>query len=223
MPHLRASGVLRLDGMIVSHADSDHAGGVGSVLRALRVEWIASSLPRQDTRLSLAGGSRPCVSGERWEWDGVGFALLHPQPHGYNSRQASGHTNEENDLSCVLRVSAAGRSMLLTGDIEQRSEQQLLQRASDQLRSDVLVVPHHGSPTSSSVEFLQRVAPEIAIFTVGYRNRFGHPAPAVLDRYQRLGARLYRTDADGALRVRIGSQLVVEAWRRTHPRYWHGR
>jgi competence protein ComEC len=120
-------------------------------------------------------------------------------------------------------VVAAAGSVLLTADIEQRSEAQLLARASGALVSEVLLVPHHGSVTSSSHAFLSQVRPRIAVVAVGYRNRFGHPAQPVLARYAELRASVHRTDRDGALLMRIETGVAVHAWRALRRRYWQER
>ena len=124
-----------------------------------------------------------------------------------------------NELSCVLRVEAGGSSILLTGDIELRAEARLGERRAD-VRSDVLLVPHHGSRTSSGAAFIAAVAPRLAIVSAGYRNRFGHPTADVLARYAQSGVELLRTDRDGAIVLRLGPQGVAEAERRVNPRYW---
>ncbi len=126
----------------------------------------------------------------------------------------------DNDRSCVLRVVAAGGSVLLTADIERGAEAQVLERAPAQLAADVLVVPHHGSATSSSDVFLDQIRPRIAIVPVGYRNRFGHPVAQVLARYTARGATVYRTDRDGALLLRLEGEVSVRAWRVQRRRYW---
>jgi competence protein ComEC len=217
VPHLRASGVERLDGFVVTHDDIDHTGGMRSVLEALPVGWVASSLATQDPRLT-GTRTRRCEAGERWQWDGVVFAVLHPQAADYNRPGGN-----DNDRSCVLRIETAGASLLLTGDIERGAERALIEHLGLALRSDVLVAPHHGSNTSSTDEFLAQVQPRLALFTVGYRNRFGHPAPEVVARYARQGIETYRSDADGALLLRLGTAHELAAWRRERPRYWQGR
>ena len=216
-PYLRASGIGRVDAMIVTHHDIDHAGGAASVIENFEVDALWSSLPRAHPLLSSVADARPCRSGLEWEWDGVRFALLHPAVGDPAPRKA-------NDLSCVLRIAAGGRSMLLTGDIERASEALLVARAARQLRADVLLVPHHGSKTSSSGEFLAAVAPSLAVVPAGYRNRFGHPNAEVLERYAALQTKVLRTDRDGAITVRIGaSGLRIEPERERSRRYWHAR
>jgi competence protein ComEC len=218
VPYLRAAGIARLDGMIVSHDHSDHSGGAVSVLQAIPVDWFASSLPK-DNAISLAAPhSRPCEAGERWQWDGVSFEFLYPQGADYNAVPA-----KDNDLSCVLRIVSPYGSVLLPGDIEKRSESRLL-RSSVNLRTGLLIAPHHGSRTSSTPEFVRAVAPGLTIFSVGYRNRFGHPHPAVSARYREAGGRTLRTDLTGALLVAMNpSGVDVQGWRDVDRKYWFDR
>lgn len=206
VPYLRAVGVRELDLMMVTHGDSDHAGGAASVLAAMPVRRILSSVPE------LAG--ERCARGQSWEWDGVRFRVLHPAADA--PAEAS-----PNRLSCVLRVEAGGESMLLTADIEAVDERELLAADAAALRADVLLVPHHGSRTSSTPAFVAAVGAREAVFTVGYRNRFGHPRAEVVARYGAIPT--WRTDRDGALDVRLGGGPRIAALRQQRPRYWHGR
>jgi competence protein ComEC len=216
-PYLRASGVSRLDMLIVTHNDVDHSGGAFSVVENFEVDELVASLSASHPLRSAVPDSRTCRRGAQWQWDGVQFALLHPAAGDPAPRKA-------NDLSCVLRISAGGGSMLLTGDIERASEALLVERSPEGLRSDVLLVPHHGSKTSSSEEFLAAVAPALAVIPAGYRNRFGHPNADVLARYAALQTKMLRTDRDGAITVRIGaSGPGVELERERARRYWHAR
>jgi competence protein ComEC len=214
-PYLRAAGVARLDMLIVTHNDIDHAGGAASVVENFEVGELLSSLPAGHPLLAAVAGPRRCAAGTAWEWDGVRFQLLHPA-----SAQAS--ARKSNDLSCVLKVSAGARAMLLTGDIERRAEAELVERDAPALRADVLLVPHHGSRTSSSAEFLAAVGATTAVVPAGYRSRFGHPHTEVLERYSGSGAAVLRTDRDGAVTARFsGNALETNAERQTRRRYWH--
>ena len=218
VPYLRAGGIRNLDAMIVSHGDKDHSGGAASVLQAVPVARVLSSLPEAAVASAGWPGAARCLAGERWRWDGIDFEILHPSPAQYaRAKQRS------NDRSCVLRISAGVNSVLLTADIERRSESELLQTAADKLPARVLLVPHHGSRTSSSPEFLARVAPEVALIAAGYRNRFGHPKEDVVARYRALGSRIYRTDLDGALMVTMDASgaLKIQRQRLIAKRYWH--
>src|SRR5688572_23736726 len=217
VPFLRAAGVTRLDGMIVSHDDDDHWGGASSVLQALPVDRLLTSLPDLDPLVVQAGPALRCEAGQRWEWDGVRFEILHPAAGSYDDSAI-----RDNDRSCVLKVDAPGGRVLLPGDIERRSEDELTSGAPHRLRADVLLAPHQGSRTSSSPGFVQAVSPQIVVFPVGYRNRFGHPHAEVLARYEEAGSRIYRTDRDGAILLSIKSEvgISVTPYRSTYKRYW---
>jgi len=213
VPELRASGTNGIDLMVLSHEDTDHIGGALSVLESIAVQGLASSLPQAHALNALVPAPRRCLAGESWEWDGVRFAFLHPGAGELPVRR--------NNQSCVMRIEAGGASMLLTGDIERPAELSLL--ANPMVKADVMLVPHHGSRTSSSREFIDAVAPRWALIPAGYRNRFGHPNPEVLERYRAAGITVMRTDRDGAIRIVLGArELRVQGERARRPRYWRG-
>ena len=212
VPVLRAAGIERLDMVVVSHEDIDHIGGALTVLESFEVRALASSLRSEHALHTLVPEPSRCSAGRRWQWDGVRFEFLHP-PAGWEA-------SRRNNQSCVLRVDAGGAAMLLTGDIE-RTAEDFLARNSVSLKADVLLVPHHGSRTSSSELFIAAVEPRWAVVPAGYRNRFGHPAREVLARYDEAGVRVVRTDLDGAVSIRLKPDGVeVGAERRLRPRYW---
>jgi competence protein ComEC len=214
VPLLRALGV-KLDTVVVSHRDSDHAGGAAAVLATQpNAQLLASLEPGHPLR--EGGRNARCEAGQRWDWDGVRFEVLHPRPTDYAG------TPRPNALSCVLRVATATRSVLLTGDIEQGQEARLLADAALQ-PADLLLVPHHGSKTSSSAAFLDAVRPPIAVVQAGYRNRFGHPAPPVLARYEARGIRVVDSARCGALTWVSGRPDEVRCHRVEQRRYWHHR
>jgi competence protein ComEC len=227
VPYLRAAGVRKLDRLVVSHRDKDHEGGAVSVLSAVPVVELLTSLPFEHPLSAWPVPQQQCVDGQEWEWDGVRFEVLHPPPNLI--------ARKSNAVSCVLRIVAAGQegaSLLLASDIEAEQESALVGRRSEVgrggrgylLTSDILVVPHHGSRTSSTPEFIRAVAAKDAIFTVGYRNRYGHPKEEVVERYSDSGARLHRTDSDGALLFDLSASPVqVEHQRQKRQRYWMGR
>lgn len=215
IPSLRALGVTRLDGLILSHGDLDHVGGTPSVLEVLTPEWIKTSIPANYELLGSAPALSPCLDGDRWEWEGVTFEILHP-----GTANAGGKIHN-NDLSCVLRISIGSEQVLLVGDIERKSEARLLATHRDKLPATLLVAPHHGSKSSSTPDFVAAVAPRHVIFTSGYRNRFHHPHPTVVTRYAKHGAALLRSDRDGAILVEMDSSgMSLEPYRQTHRRYW---
>jgi competence protein ComEC len=158
-----------------------------------------------------------CVTGQHWEWDGVQFDILHPQAADY------GTSTQPNALSCVLRISNGSRTALLAGDIEQAQEARLVAGVEDALRAQVLLVPHHGSKTSSSAAFLDAVAPQVGIVQSGYRNRFGHPAPAVLARLQERQIQIVDSPHCGAFTWQSWQSQDGACERAQSQRYWHHR
>jgi competence protein ComEC len=159
--------------------------------------------------------TRQCHRGEHWRWDGIDFSVLHPDAQSYR---------KGNNASCVMRIeTGGGRRVLLTGDIEAESERRLLQELRDRLAVDVLVVPHHGSLTSSSPAFVEAVRPDYALFPTGYRNRYRFPREPVVERYRKSGSVLLDTATQGAITVRLRSGRlppVAESFRCSDPHYW---
>lgn len=203
--------------MIVSHNDDDHSGGAISVLHEVPSQWLVSSLPAPHAILAVAPQPRRCFAGQHWEWDEVRFDMLHPSMDSYADTKLN-----DNARSCVLKITSRYGSMLLPADIESPSERLLLETGANALAADVLVVPHHGSKTSSSEAFIAQVHPAIAILTTGYRNRFGHPREGIVARYQQAGSHIYRSDKDGAILLDFSSNGInVHVWRQATPRYWH--
>lgn len=206
-PALVQLGVPRLDRLIVSHDDLDHAGGTASLRRRLPIDQIATSAP------ATIVGASACLSGEVWEWDGVQFALLHPPPT---------LPYLDNDSSCVLRIQGPGGSALIPGDIGEVIEGRLVREQRAALDASVLIASHHGSKSSSSTEFLQAVSPQWMLYSAGYRNRYGFPRPEVAQRAADVGARQLNTADVGALRLRFvpGADIQVERWRAVSPHWW---
>ena len=220
-PYLRAAGIRALDAMVVSHKDLDHSGGASSVLQVVPVDLLVSSLPEDSPIVALQsrrGLALRCRDGQRWSWDGVDFELLFPRDEHFADT-----LRKSNDLSCVLRVAARAGRALLTGDIEAVSEIDLLIARRESLAAEVIVVPHHGSRTSSTSSFVDAVSPQFAVFTVGNRNRYGHPRADVVARYVRAGAHVHRTDRSGALTFEFAAPGPgpPHSERATRARYWH--
>ncbi|MES2113675.1 MAG: ComEC/Rec2 family competence protein, partial [Pseudomonadota bacterium] len=218
LPYLSARGIAALDGMIVTHSDSDHSGGALTVLAALPVGWVLSSLPPEHAIVRAAHLHRRCAAGQGWTWDGVRFEMLHPLAASYAEA-----TLKPNARGCTLKITAGGRSLLLAADIEAPQEAALLQRAGAGLAADVLLAPHHGSGTSSTPAFLLAVHPQLALFQVGYRNRYHHPKPEVYARYATMGIQRLRTDESGAVMLEFDEGIRADAYRAAHQRYWYGR
>lgn len=218
LPYLRGRGIRRLDTLVVSHSDLDHVGGADALLQTVAVDELKSSLPPAHPLLRLATRQQRCRAGQRWEWDGVRFEMLAPDPASYANPRL-----KANARSCVLHIGAGGKAILLAGDIEAAQEAALLRAGAQRLRADVLLAPHHGSGTSSTAAFLQAVGPSLGIFQVGHRNRYRHPKKEVYERYAEHGIRRLRTDERGAVTLRFGPGLQIESYRETRARYWHGR
>jgi competence protein ComEC len=218
LPYLRMRGIATLDGMVVSHGDNDHTGGALAVLGAQEVGWVASSLAPGHPIARAARRHLQCMAGQRWEWDGVRFEMLHPAAASYADPAL-----KANARSCTLRITNGRTAILLAGDIEAAQETGLLAGGADRLRADVLLAPHHGSGTSSTAAFLAAVHPAVGVFQVGWRNRYHHPKDTVWLRYGALGIRRLRTDEAGAIALAFGDGVDVSTWRVEHARYWYGR
>ena len=218
LPLLRALGV-KLDLLVLSHRDSDHVGGAESVLAMYPGSQLLGSIEPSHDLWMMRPGQR-CVAGQSWNWDGVDISVLHPRAADYDAPA------KPNALSCVLRIQSAGRPgqavsvALLAGDIESAQEKRLVSDASA-LAADLLLVPHHGSKTSSSDAFLDTVSPRIALVQNGYRNRFGHPAAAPMARYAARGIPVYESPQCGAMMWRSIDPEVVTCHRPAQQRYWH--
>ena len=214
VPLLRALDV-PLDMLVLSHSDSDHTGGAQSVLTMQPRATLLSSIESEHPLQALHSATR-CSAGQHWQWDSVSFEVLHPLASDYDGRHKTNH------MSCTLRISNGTRTVLLAGDIEQAQEAQLVASGAD-LRADVLLVPHHGSKTSSSAAFLDAVQPRFALVQAGYRNRFGHPASPVLVRYSERHVKVVYTPRCGAATWQSWQPDVVRCEREEQQRYWHHR
>lgn len=207
LPYLRYRGARQLDTLVISHGDLDHQGGMRSVLLGMEVQRLLVGPSVKNT----PGGAAPCRLGQHWSWDGVKFEVLHPAQEVYE---------RDNDSSCVLRIDGPSGSALLAGDIEALAEGQLADQGL--ARTDVVVVPHHGSRTSSSDEFVNPLSPAFALISAGYRNRWAFPKADVVDRWRAAGARTLVTSDSGAIEIsfRQGHPPRVGEYRRTHGKYW---
>lgn len=230
LPLLQARGEKRIDTLMLSHRDTDHVGGASALLRSLPVGRLSSSLeklhPLQWQAQAQGIPSERCEAGQTWWWDGVRFDVLHPTVEDY------GRVLKPNAMSCVLKVQAAATSnggpgsVLLTGDIEQPQEADLVQRYGGGLVSSVLLAPHHGSKTSSSTLFVHTASPKVTVVQAGYRNRFGHPRPEVVRRWQDQGAAVVQTSDCGAwlwLSYEAPDSDRRGCWRQLQRRYWQSQ
>ena len=214
VPYLRAKGIREVNSLIVSHEDNDHRGGARYLVDTLKVDNILSS----DTTILIGNQVKACVKGMQWQWDGVDFEILSP-PEIYSES----YPKNDNNRSCVLRVSNRHHSLLLTADIQAFTEEKLIENYPDKLISEVITVPHHGSKTSSSVEFIRSVSPQIGLIPAGYRSRFGHPKPEIVERYETAGVELLDTVSDGAIRLDFPADATAissHSYRKQNNGFW---
>ena len=218
LPYLRHRGIGRLDGLILSHLDSDHSGGAAAVLRGIEVERVLSSVPAGHPALGHRTDVERCTAGMRWNSGSLGFVILHPSREDYDVKRST------NSMSCVVSITAGATRLLLTGDVPVADEAAFLARDPG-LRAGWLAAPHHGSRTSSGEMLLNSLGATAAVAQAGYRNRFGHPNTDVLARYRANNIELLRTDHAGAVQWRFtaNGKSTVHAARLHDARYWHNR
>ena len=209
VPALHALGINRVDLLMISHADNDHAGGAAAVAAAFPLAGRYSSEPAR-----MPVPMRACVAGQTWQWDGVRFDVVNPPPGPVDKQR--------NDHSCVLLVAGRSGRMLLTGDISSKVEPRVAAAVRVGV-PPVLLVPHHGSKSASSTAFIMALQPPFAVVSAGWRNRFGHPRPEVLARYAAAGVVVLNTALEGAIPLDFPADHAAQAqpgWRARVPRYW---
>ena len=206
IPYVRKEGVRCLDRVMISHGDRDHSGGLSAVSHWLCSGdvWVGSGV------LDYNGYVRACEAGQSWEWDEVRFEVL----------AGSGRWRQTNERSCVVKVTARGESLLLTGDIGRQSEAALVELP-EALKSHFLLVPHHGSKHSSTASFLSAVQPAVSLVSSGYRNQFGHPSDDVVSRLSGHHSQILNTALQGSLELMLGRHKGVSTWQTLYARYWH--
>ncbi|EIJ43570.1 DNA internalization-related competence protein ComEC/Rec2 [Beggiatoa alba B18LD] len=210
VPFLIAQDIKNLDTLIVSHGDSDHSGGLNEVLKQITVKQLIST----DKIVKKYPQAQRCQAGQQWIYDDVHFQILHP---------AQGFYSQENNMSCVLKISTPQQSILLTSDIEKLAENNLLRTNAEALKADILLAPHHGSKTSSTPSFVEKVNPQYVVFSTGYRNTYKFPHTEVLIRYQTHGVMMLNTATDGAIQFRLNQtgELLPLKNKEEQKRYWH--
>jgi competence protein ComEC len=207
-PFLRSQGIDRIDTLIISHGDNDHIGGADSLLSSVKTDQVVTSVPAVLSKYAPI----PCTTGQTWVWDQVTFSILSPKPEKFLV---------ENDNSCVLHIQSANGSALLPGDIEAEAETWLVDNYKDKLKADLLIAPHHGSQTSSTLAFLNSVNPNTVLIPAGYRNPFGHPHDEVLARYRNLQINWFKSSDDGAVTADINQSMAIKSWRHITGKYWN--
>ncbi|MCK4842081.1 MAG: DNA internalization-related competence protein ComEC/Rec2 [Methylococcales bacterium] len=209
LPFLKSKGIDIVDILLISHGDNDHIGGAGSILKQTNVSQVLTSVPNKLKQYSPT----QCQAEQSWVWDQVNFEILSP---------TIGSQIGDNNNSCVLKVTSKQGSFLLTGDIEKSAEYWLLDNKVEKLASDVLIAPHHGSKTSSTLAFLTKVDADIILIPSGYRNRFSFPHKQVIKRYKELGIDWVNTSDHGALTVSYSlGKIVIKSARLEKRKYWN--
>ncbi len=209
IPFLQYKGIDKIDTLLISHGDNDHVGGAKTIVDKMDVQTILSSVPPLLTSYQAV----QCVAGQQWVWDKVEFEIISPALNVFDG---------DNNNSCVLNVSSLDKSVLLTGDIEREAESWLLKQQGERLKTDVLIAAHHGSKTSSTLEFLKTVNPDVILIPAGYRNRFSFPHKQVIERYAALNKKWMNTANSGAIIVAIkNNQLTVNSTRKQQGKYWN--
>ena len=211
LPYLIKKKINQLDVLIVSHGDNDHSGGAISILKETPVKKLITSAPEMFENYQPL----TCHSNQSWQWDGIKFEFLSPP---LNSKFNS------NNNSCVLKVSNDFFTLLLPGDIEKEGERFLLANYQDQLKTTILIAPHHGSTSSSSEKIVRAFNPQFVIFATGYKNRFRLPSRKVVDRYLKNGATLLNTSETGAIKFTVDTKtgtIKYQTYRKQHRHFWH--
>jgi len=209
VPFLHNRGIHKIDRLVISHSDSDHAGDVQGFIQEIEVEKIAAG--------EIMDVSRPyelCRSGQGWQWHQTRFEFLSPDNHALKG----------NNASCVLRVEHGENTLLMTGDIESAVERRLLKKHPQQLAAEVVLVPHHGSRSSSTTEFIKAVDASFAINTSAYLNRYGFPSEEVKRRWQKNDAKFFNTGSLGALELKLGQkagEISLGSFLQRYRKYWH--
>ena len=213
-PYLRHQGLGQPDRIILSHSDQDHVGGFYSVQNQFKNSMLYTGTVGQVKKLfPEVHPVLDCHTSSAWMWDGVQFEFL---------RGLKPSDRADNNRSCVLRITQSGNTVLITGDIEAVQERNLLMMGGSKLKSDILIAPHHGSLTSSTQNFVDAVSAQHVIFTAGFLNRWSFPRLAVVERYILNGAKIYRTDKQGAIQVECDNKSCkLIPFRQQHPRLWY--
>ena len=213
LPYLRERGIRSVDGILISHQDMDHAGGLSDLIKNIQIGWLLSPMPLQKPR-QIPYVS--CLAPKVWVWDQVRFEILFP------AKEDSSRYNSGNDTSCLIKISTRKGQILFTGDLGTNPQRMLTQKGNaEKLQAEIMLAPHHGSMESFSGEFAQKVKPAHVIFSSGYLNRYRHPDNRIIAWYQQQGITVWRTDQQGAILINLGKEKSrVSAWRDKGRHYW---
>lgn len=206
VPFLQHEGIKKIDALVISHDDNDHRGGADSITTIFSPRFIFAS------RNQKKWASIFCQSDVKWQWDKINFRFLHPT-------QLTGSKNND---SCVLQISNENSVILIPGDIEKKAEKELIARYKENLKATVLIVPHHGSKTSSTLAFVQMVQPKYAIYSVEFHNHYHLPHPDIKKRYASVAIQQLSTDAMGMIQFDILKEntIIERSYKQENKHYW---
>jgi competence protein ComEC len=211
LPALRSQSIRQLDALVLSHNDMDHIGAAPPLFKNIPIQTIWHSLPGDHPLLSpLQIHRQHCQLGKSWTWDGVRFRFIWPDPT-YAART-------DNARGCTLLIQNDQHTALIPADIGIHEETELINQGLGKI--DILLVPHHGSKSSSSLAFIETSTPRYAVFSAGYLNHYGHPKPEIIARYTNAHAINLRTDQEGALIFDVDKEIKLSSWRKAHRHYW---
>jgi len=196
-PFLKQIGITNIEKIIISHNDKDHSGGLDAILK------------KYTTKDLITEKNNKCMEENSWKNYGWNFQIL-----------STDNKFKGNNNSCVIKISKDNKSILLTGDIEKKAEEYLIKKYGSTLQSTILIAPHHGSNTSSSVKFLTVVAPKIAIFSAGFQNNFKHPAKKIINRYKSMGIKIFSTICSGQISINL-DDFTIKEYRKNYQKYYH--
>ncbi len=223
LPYLQALGRQQVDLMIISHSDLDHAGGMRSILKDIAVQQAISGQPQELNQLTSQIVFKSCVAGQSWQFDQLSVEVIAPL-------QDWEVPKKDNDTSCVVKFSVADSTILIMGDLSKRYEKKLLKSiaekyVAEKLTADILVAGHHGSKTSTSLQWLQQVNPSEVVFTAGYLNRFKHPHPKVIKNVVAINAIWWNTACEGDVSYEHNgkSWIKQQSYRKSNLRWYHHR
>ena len=206
IPYLNTRGIQQIDTLIISHADNDHIGGYQTIADQFDVKQVITS------RVDKLPNAQACVAGQAWQKGLSTFSIISPD---------SGTPKGSNNHSCVLRIEHQGVSTLITGDIEKQVERYLISQQHT-LAADIMLVPHQGSKTSSTREFIDAVSPKLVLFAAGYRNHYGHPHKSVVERYQKRNVKSLSTIDSGSIILNIKeNDWHFNEFRKSEKAFWH--
>jgi competence protein ComEC len=227
IPFLMGEGINQIDRLVISHSDSDHIGGAASILKEIQFASMMGSLPQDNPLLSNLKSrtipALPCRHGQQWEWDGVLFRVWHPDTQTNFDKT---YPMKPNEMSCVVEVSNNHYSFWMTGDVEKYGEAQIVNRliddqySQDNAKEIIFMAPHHGSKTSSSIGLLKALNPHQSFSQNGHLNRYGHPHPTIIKRYQDMDIPLYQTSETGMQIWDFGLNKSRADWRLLRSRIW---